>query len=71
MVKAGYIFNGTHFRGENRTLQGSIVSPILVNIYLNELDVFINEYKLSFDSAINKSKNKIFCNNKINVKVNE
>jgi len=68
MVKAGYIFNGTHFRGENGTLQESIVSPILVNIYLNELDVFINEYKLSFDSVINKSKNKTFCNNKMNVK---
>lgn len=69
MVKAGYIFNGTHFRGEKGTTQGLIVSPILINIYLNELDVFINEYKLSFDSVINKSKNKTFCNNnKINVK---
>jgi len=66
MVKAGYIFNGTHFRDEKGTFQESIISSILINIYLNELDMFINEYKLFFDSVINK--NKTFFNNKINVK---
>jgi len=65
MVKAGYIFNGTHFKSEKGIFEGSIISSILTNIYLNELDVFINKYKLSFDLVIDKSKNKIFCINKI------
>jgi hypothetical protein len=69
MVKVGYIFNGTHFRGEKGILQqGSIVSSIFINIYLNELDILINRYKLSFDSGINKNINKVILNSKINVK---
>lgn len=30
---------------------GSIVSPILANIYLNELDKFIDKLKLEFDTS--------------------
>ena len=29
--------------------QGSIISPILANIYMNELDIFMSDYKQQFD----------------------
>jgi len=48
-LKAGYleewIYNNTH----SGTPQGGIVSPILANIYLHELDLFAEKLKTSFD----------------------
>ena len=48
MLKAGYmeqwIYHGTY----SGTPQGSGVSPILANIYLNELDIFLENYQKQF-----------------------
>jgi len=62
MVRAGYMFQGTHFPTIKGSPQGSIVSPILANIYLHKLDAFIHSYKESFDKGIVKRKNKIMRN---------
>ena len=40
------------------TSQGSGVSPILANIYLDRLDRFIDAYKLSFDKGNSKNRKK-------------
>ena len=34
---------------ENCITEGSIISPILANIYMNELDTFMSDYKQQFD----------------------
>lgn len=39
------------------TPQGSIISPLLANIYLNELDVFMENIKTGFDKGKESSRN--------------
>lgn len=48
-LKAGYMEQWTYHKTYAGTPQGSGVSPILANIYLNELDEFIEEYTKKFD----------------------
>ncbi len=50
-LKAGYMENLVYHNTYSGTLQGFIISPILANIYLNELDVFINEYAKRFNKG--------------------
>ena len=56
MLKAGYLEQWTYNRTYCGTPQGSGVSPLLSNIYLNELDVFMEHYKNGFDKG---KENKI------------
>ncbi len=37
-LKGGYVEKGKHHRSEAGTPQGGVISPLLANIYLNELD---------------------------------
>lgn len=39
------------------TPQGSIVSPLLANIYLHELDVFVEDMKSKYDKGVVSSRN--------------
>jgi len=39
------------------TPQGSIISPILANIYLHELDLFIQQIKISYDKGKQATRN--------------
>lgn len=50
-LKAGYLFNRTKLSIIGRP-QGSIIRPVLSNIYLNELDNFIAELKVEFDKGV-------------------
>lgn len=49
-LKAGYIENWKYNNTYSGTPQGGIVSPILANIYLNELDKFVETLKINFDA---------------------
>lgn len=66
-LKAGY-FEFKIFKDSNTgTTQGDILSPILSNIYLNELDRFISKLKLEYDKGIKPKVNPYYnklCNMK-------
>jgi RNA-directed DNA polymerase len=57
MLKAGFLeqwkFNETH----SGAPQGGIVSPLLANIYLHELDVFVEQCKANFNKGKVRSRN--------------
>ena len=43
MLEAGYMDNWVYYKTYSGTPQGGIVSPLLANVVLNELDVFIED----------------------------
>ncbi|MDE7246454.1 MAG: group II intron reverse transcriptase/maturase [Lachnospiraceae bacterium] len=56
MLKAGYMEQWTYHRTYSGTPQGSGVSPILANIYLSELDRYLEEYRNQFNAGKQKQK---------------
>lgn len=48
-MKAGYVFDNKLHRVKLGVSQGSIISPILSNIYLHYLDVYMSSLKVRFD----------------------
>lgn len=57
-LKAGYVEKWTFFKTYSGTPQGSVISPILSNIYLNELDKNVEEYITEFNSGKVRAENK-------------
>ena len=53
-LKAGYIKDWRYHQTYSGTPQGGILSPILANIYLNELDNKVMEIKTRFEKVRNK-----------------
>ena len=48
-LKAGYMENWQYHKTYSGTPQGGIISPLLANIYLHELDKFVMKLKTEFD----------------------
>lgn len=49
-LKAGYLENWQYHKTYSGTPQGGIISPLLANIYLHELDKFVMKLKSEFDT---------------------
>jgi len=68
MLDAGYLENWTYHTTYSGVPQGSIVSPILANVVLHELDLFMEILKERFETGKRRKANKdyIHYSNKIN-----
>jgi len=53
-LKSGYMEDWRYNRTYSGTPQGGIISPILANIYLHELDKFVVKLKSNFDKKANR-----------------
>jgi len=53
-LKAGYLENWQYHATYSGTPQGGIISPLLANIYLHELDKFVTTLKSGFDLPCEK-----------------
>ena len=56
-LKAGYAEDWVFHRTYSGTPQGGIISPILANIYLDQLDKYMKEYAQRFDRGIERKVN--------------
>lgn len=65
-LKAGYMEYEQYYKTYSGTPQGSIISPILSNIYLHQLDKYMEEYINSFNKGKSRKLNKEYStiNNK-------
>merc|ERR1711912_194259 len=57
-LRAGVIIDKKYQRSTIGVPQGGIISPILSNIYLHSLDVYIDELKTTLDTSKTSEKKK-------------
>jgi len=60
MLEAGYMEKWTVERTYSGTPQGGVVSPLLANIYLHELDLFMAEMRVGFDRGAKRRANPAY-----------
>src|SRR5713101_8220023 len=60
MLDAGYLEDWTYHGTYSGVPQGSIVSPVLANIYLHELDLFMKNLKEQFDQGKRRKKYPVY-----------
>lgn len=58
MLKAGYIEEWQYHRTYSGTPQGGVISPLMANILLNELDIYVEEILIPKYTKGNKTKRK-------------
>jgi len=56
-LKAGYLEDWTYHETFSGTPQGGVVSPILANIYLHELDKFMHKWIMDHDRGTGRASN--------------
>lgn len=61
-LRAGYIEDWTFHKTYSGTPQGGIISPILSNTYLNELDKYMEEYMNLFNKGDKRTHNLTYHN---------
>lgn len=59
-LKAGYIEDWVYHNTYSGTPQGSIISPVLANVYLNELDIYMAEYAERFNRGKYRKHRKAY-----------
>jgi RNA-directed DNA polymerase len=60
MLDAGYLEDWTYHATYSGVPQGSICAPILANVYLHELDLFMKDMKERFEKGKKRKKNLIY-----------
>src|SRR5713226_2049659 len=60
MLDAGYLEEWTYHTTYSGVPQGSIVSPVLANVYLHELDIFMKSMKEQFDKGKRRKGNRAY-----------
>ena len=60
MLRAGYMEDWRYHATYSGTPQGGIISPLLSNIYLHELDEFMEQIKADFSKGKCRKKNKAY-----------
>ena len=70
-LRAGYMENWTYNATYSGIAQGSGFSPILANVYLNEFDRFMENYKKGFDKGSERELDERYMKAKSNIKVSQ
>ncbi len=60
MLDAGYLEEWSYHATYSGVPQGSIVSPVLANVYLHELDLFMKNVKERFDQGKRRARNLVY-----------
>src|SRR2546423_4928370 len=60
MLDAGFLEEWTYHTTYSGVPQGSIVSPVLANVYLHELDIFMKSMKEQFDKGKRRKGNRAY-----------